>query len=68
MKMQNGMRGVPASGIGEDGCNVMVLVICLTPFLLLSFAFSPSSGNAEGSNNGLGDFPLLLFLIAFCLL
>jgi len=68
MKMQNGMRGVPASGIGEDGCNVMVLVICLTPFLLLSFAFSPSSGNAEGNNNGLGDFPLLLSLITFYLL
>ena len=30
-------------------------------FLLPSFAFSPGSGNAEGSSNGLGDFPLLVF-------
>jgi hypothetical protein len=68
MKMQNGMKGVPASGNGEDGCSVMVPVVCLRPFLLLSFAFSPGSGNAEGSSNDLGDFPLLLSLIAFCLL
>jgi len=68
MKMQNRTRGVPASGNGEDGYSAMVPVVCLTPFLLLFFAFSPSSGNAEGSSNGLGDFPLLLSLIAFCLL
>jgi len=34
--------------------------------LLLSFAFSLGSGNAEGSSNGLGDFPLLVFFL--CLL
>jgi len=58
--MQNGMRGVPASGNGEDGCSVVVPLVCLRPFLLLSFAFSPGSGNAKGSSNGLGDFPLLV--------
>jgi len=29
MKMQNGMKGVPASGNGEDGCSVMVPVVCV---------------------------------------
>jgi hypothetical protein len=38
--------------------------------LLLSFAFSLGSGNAEGSSNGLGDFPLLVFFffLSVCLL
>jgi hypothetical protein len=34
--------------------------------LLLSFAFSLGSGNAEGSSNGLGDFPLLVFFFFVC--
>ncbi|KAI5559922.1 hypothetical protein BDE02_16G010600 [Populus trichocarpa] len=34
--------------------------------LLLSFAFSLGSGNAEGSSNGLGDFPLLVFFFCLC--
>jgi len=34
--------------------------------LLLSFAFSLGSGNAEGSSNGLGDFPLLFFFFCLC--
>ena len=42
MKMQIGMRGVPASGNGEDGCSVVVPLVCLRPFLLLSFASMPT--------------------------
>jgi hypothetical protein len=33
---------------------------------LLSFAFSLGSGNAKGSSNGLGDFPLLVFFFFVC--